>query len=98
LPTHWTPLRPPSWPGDAFADLDHLAGSDVFLRLYERHERDPASGLHPVLVLEGMPGAGNATAATALAAEDYSVIGYYDDAAFATPICHKGGTRVVFAV
>jgi hypothetical protein len=59
---------------------------------------DPATGLHPVLVLEGMPGAGKTTAATALAAEDYSVIGDYDDAAFATPTCHKGGTRVVFAL
>jgi dephospho-CoA kinase len=54
--------------------------------------------LHPVLVLEGMPGAGKTTAATALAAEDYSVIGDYDDAAFATPECHKGCTGVVFAV
>lgn len=38
---------------------------------------DPATALNPVLVLEGMPGAGKTTAATALAAEHYSVIGEY---------------------
>lgn len=38
---------------------------------------DPATGLHPVLVLEGRPGAGKTTAATALAAENHTVIGEY---------------------
>lgn len=34
-------------------------------------------GLYPVLVLEGMPGAGKTTAATALAAQNWTVIGEY---------------------
>lgn len=38
---------------------------------------DTSTGLHPVLVLEGMPGAGKTTAATALAAHDWTVIGEY---------------------
>jgi hypothetical protein len=36
-------LHMPDSPGDAFADLDHLAGPDLFTRLYERHERDRAA-------------------------------------------------------
>ncbi len=36
-------LHMPDSPGDAFADLDHLAGSDLFTRLYERHEHDRAA-------------------------------------------------------
>lgn len=38
---------------------------------------DTSTGWHPVLVLEGMPGAGKTTAATALAAENRAVIGEY---------------------
>lgn len=36
-------LHMPDSPGDAFADLDHLVGGDLFTRLYERHERDRAA-------------------------------------------------------
>ncbi|MGH3771103.1 MAG: hypothetical protein ACRDRW_06875 [Pseudonocardiaceae bacterium] len=36
-------LHMPDSPGDAFADLDHLAGSETFVRLYERYERDRAA-------------------------------------------------------
>ncbi len=36
-------LHMPDSPGDAFADLDHLAGTTVFDRLYERYEREHAS-------------------------------------------------------
>ncbi|MBV9012604.1 MAG: hypothetical protein JO272_11235 [Pseudonocardiales bacterium] len=35
-------LHMPDSPGDAFADLDHLAGTETFSRLYERYERDRA--------------------------------------------------------
>jgi hypothetical protein len=38
---------------------------------------DTATDRNPVLVLEGMPGAGKTTAATALAAENRTVIGEY---------------------
>ncbi len=38
---------------------------------------DAAPGLYPVLVLEGMPGAGKTTAATALAVQNWTVIGEY---------------------
>lgn len=38
---------------------------------------DAATGLYPVLVLEGMPGAGKTTTAAALAAENWTVIGEY---------------------
>lgn len=36
-------LHMPDSPGDAFADLDHLAGTTTFSRLYERYERDRAA-------------------------------------------------------
>lgn len=36
-------LHMPDSPGDAFADLDHLAGTETFSRLYERYERDRAA-------------------------------------------------------
>ncbi|MPZ65918.1 MAG: hypothetical protein GEU83_10515 [Pseudonocardiaceae bacterium] len=36
-------LHMPDSPGDAFADLDHLAGTETFIRLYERYERDRAA-------------------------------------------------------
>lgn len=36
-------LHMPDNPGDAFADLDHLAGTTAFSRLYERYERDRAA-------------------------------------------------------
>lgn len=36
-------LHMPESPGDAFADLDHLAGTTTFSRLYERYERDRAA-------------------------------------------------------
>lgn len=36
-------LHMPDSPGDAFADLDHLAGTGTFTRLYERYERDRAA-------------------------------------------------------
>ncbi|MGH3822065.1 MAG: hypothetical protein ACRDRA_04385 [Pseudonocardiaceae bacterium] len=36
-------LHMPDSPGDAFADLDHLAGTKTFSRLYERYERDRAA-------------------------------------------------------
>ncbi|MGH3428383.1 MAG: hypothetical protein ACRDQZ_12585 [Mycobacteriales bacterium] len=36
-------LHMPDSPGDAFADLDHLAGTTTFVRLYERYERDRAA-------------------------------------------------------
>ncbi|MGH3568324.1 MAG: hypothetical protein ACRDRH_20305 [Pseudonocardia sp.] len=36
-------LHMPDSPGDAFADLDHLAGTETFRRLYERYERDRAA-------------------------------------------------------
>lgn len=36
-------LHMPDSPGDAFADLDHLAGTETFIRLYERHESDRAA-------------------------------------------------------
>lgn len=36
-------LHMPDSPGDAFADLDHLAGRRVFHRFYERYERDRAT-------------------------------------------------------
>ncbi len=36
-------LHMPDSPGDAFADLDHLAGIETFSRLYERYERDRAA-------------------------------------------------------
>ncbi|MGH3812390.1 MAG: hypothetical protein ACRDUV_08030 [Pseudonocardiaceae bacterium] len=36
-------LHMPDSPGDAFADLDHLAGTETFSRLYERHEGDRAA-------------------------------------------------------
>lgn len=45
--------------------------------------RNPCSEtttLYPVLVLEGMPGAGKTTAATALATENWTVIGEYTTA------------------
>lgn len=38
---------------------------------------DTSTGWYPVLVLEGMPGAGKTTAATALAAKHWTVIGEY---------------------
>lgn len=38
---------------------------------------DTSTGPYPVLVLEGMPGAGKTTAATALAAQNWTVIGEY---------------------
>ncbi len=38
---------------------------------------DASTGWYPVLVLEGMPGAGKTTAATALAAQNWTVIGEY---------------------
>jgi len=41
---------------------------------------DPATDSYPVLVLEGMPGAGKTTAATILAAENRTVIGEYTTA------------------
>ncbi len=36
-------LHMPDSPGDAFADLDHLAGTETFNRLYERYEGDRAA-------------------------------------------------------
>lgn len=36
-------LHMPDSPGDAFTDLDHLAGTATFSRLYERYERDRAA-------------------------------------------------------
>lgn len=36
-------LHMPDSPGDAFADLNHLAGTETFSRLYERYERDRAA-------------------------------------------------------
>ncbi len=36
-------LHMPDNPGDAFADLDHLAGAETFRRLYERYDRDRAA-------------------------------------------------------
>jgi hypothetical protein len=36
-------LHMPDNPGDAFVDLDHLAGTTAFSRLYERYERDRAA-------------------------------------------------------
>ncbi|MGH3830110.1 MAG: hypothetical protein ACRDRS_06590 [Pseudonocardiaceae bacterium] len=36
-------LHMPDSPGDAFADLDHLTGTETFVRLYERYERDRAA-------------------------------------------------------
>lgn len=36
-------LHMPDSPGDAFADLDHLAGTETFLQLYERYECDRAA-------------------------------------------------------
>ncbi|MDQ2883753.1 MAG: hypothetical protein M3Y48_22000 [Actinomycetota bacterium] len=36
-------LHMPDSPGDAFADLDHLAGAETFSRLYERYEGDRAA-------------------------------------------------------
>ncbi len=36
-------LHMPDSPGDAFADLDHLAGTGTFTGLYERYERDRAA-------------------------------------------------------
>ena len=36
-------LHMPDSPGDAFADLDHLTGTETFSRLYERYERDRAA-------------------------------------------------------
>lgn len=36
-------LHMPDSPGDAFADLDHLASTETFLRLYERYDRDRAA-------------------------------------------------------
>ncbi|MGH3972319.1 MAG: hypothetical protein ACRDS9_03195 [Pseudonocardiaceae bacterium] len=36
-------LHMPDSPGDAYADLDHLAGTETFSRLYERHEGDRAA-------------------------------------------------------
>lgn len=36
-------LHMPDSPGDAFADLDHLAGTAMFTGLYERYERDRAA-------------------------------------------------------
>jgi hypothetical protein len=36
-------LHMPDSPGDAFADLDHLAGTEMFNQLYERYERDRAA-------------------------------------------------------
>lgn len=38
---------------------------------------DAATGWYPVLVLEGMPGAGKTTAAATLAAQNWTVIGEY---------------------
>jgi hypothetical protein len=51
------------------------------MMLRPRHPcSDIATGLYPVLVLEGMPGAGKTTAATALAAQNWTVIGEYTTA------------------
>jgi hypothetical protein len=37
---HEPRCRPEHSPGTAFADLDHLAGTEIFSRLCERYERD----------------------------------------------------------
>jgi hypothetical protein len=44
------------------------------------HCSDTSTGLHPVVVLEGMPGAGKTTAATVLAGQSWTVIGEYTTA------------------